>query len=75
MVSVAATTVPSVKEWCEQLEMAAVEKRTFDAQYVADDFSIHPHAHSMPVVVVLGLPSKWNSHCIVDMMLTYNHWW
>ena len=48
--------------------MAAVEKRTFDAQYVADNFSIHPHAHSMPVVVVLGLPPKWSSHYIVDMM-------
>ena len=68
-------TVPSAKEWCEQLEMAAVEKRTFDVQYVADDFSIHPHAHSMAVMVVLGLPLKWNSHCIVDVMLTYNQWW
>ena len=68
-------TAPSAKTWCEQLEVAAVEKRIFDAQYVAYDFSMLPHARSMPVVVVLGLPQKWNSHHIVDVMPTHNQWW
>ena len=42
----AAMTAPSVKTQCKQLEMTAVEKRTFDAQYITNDFSILLHTHS-----------------------------
>ena len=45
----------SAKTWCEQLEVATVEKRTFDVWYVADNFSILLHTYSMPFTVVLGL--------------------
>ena len=58
--------------------MAAIEKRTFDAWYMAGDFSIL-HTHSMPVVVVLvlwgssqDLPQKWSPHRLVDIVPMHN---
>ena len=39
----AVTTAPSVKTQCKQLESGNVEKRTFDARYVANDPSIFLH--------------------------------
>ena len=61
------------------MEMTAVEKRTFNAWYVANNLSILLHTHSMPVVVVLGfwgsnenLPQKWSPHHLVDMLPAHN---
>ena len=38
--------------------------------YVAYDFSIHPHAHSMPVVIVLGLPQN-GIHTVLYTLCPY----
>ena len=39
----AVMTAPSVKIMCKRLEIATVEKRTFNVQYVANYFSIFLH--------------------------------
>ena len=43
----AALTTPSAKLQCERLEMATIEKRTFDTGYVADDLSFLLHTHTV----------------------------